>query len=70
MQCNFNNKINCNKKKEMSLKQALLSKFFERGTDRDSDSEAASDDESVYLPSKKRSMFNEPMSWTRVKELA
>ena len=47
-----------------------MSKFFKRGAGGDSGSEAASDDESVYLPSKKRSMFSEPMSWTRVKELA
>ena len=54
----------------MSLKQALLRKYFKRDDGKESDSNTSSEEESIYLPSKQKSIFNEPKSWTRVKILS
>ena len=54
----------------MSLKQALLSKYFKRDNGGDSESQGSSDEESNYVPSKSKSLFSEPKSWTRVRNLA
>ena len=53
----------------MSLKQALLRKYFKRNDGGDSESQASSDEESNYVPSKSKSLFSEPKSWTRVRNL-
>ena len=53
----------------MSLKQALLSNYYKRKSGNVNESESSSDDESVYLPSKSKSMYDQPMSWTRVKNI-
>ena len=54
----------------MSLKQALLEKYFKKEDGANSESQASSEEESIYLPSKSKSLFSEPQSWTRVKNLS
>ena len=54
----------------MSLKQALLKKYFKRDDGGDSESQGNSDEESIYLPSKSKRLFSEPKSWTRVRNLS
>ena len=54
----------------MKPKQAVLNNYFKRtgdAADFDSDS---SDGASVYVPSKGKRMYDVPMAWTRVKEVA
>ena len=51
------------------MKQAILSNFFKRSNSSAKNSDSGSDDESVYLPSKSKRMYETPMSWTRVKFL-
>ena len=51
------------------MKQAILSNFFKRSNSSAKRSDSSSDDESVYLPSKSKRMYETPMSWTRVKFL-
>ena len=54
----------------MSLKQVSLNKYFKRKDGNRSESEFESDDHSEYVPSKRKSLFDQPMSWTRVKEVS
>ena len=54
----------------MNIKQLSLSKFFKRKDGGQSESEFDSDDVSEYVPSKQKSLFDYPMSWTRVKEVS
>ena len=49
------------------MKQRILTSFFKREKSKKSESSSDSGDESLYAPSKKKSMFSAPMSWTRVK---
>ena len=51
------------------MKQAILNNFFKRKGSPEHKSDSSSGDESVYLPSKSKRMYDTPMSWTRVKYL-
>ena len=52
------------------MKQGQLTDFFERSNSfKLQKSSSDSDDDSQYLPSKQKKMFEQPMYWTRVKEL-
>ena len=53
----------------MSLKQALLSNYYKSKNSKSSDSDNDSGGESIYLPSKSKSLYDQPMSWTRVKNI-
>ena len=53
----------------MSLKQALINNYYSRKRGNDSESESDSDNDSVYLPSKSKRIYDQPMSWTRVKKV-
>ena len=53
----------------MNLKQISLKSFFKSKKVSESQSDSESDDQSEYVPSKQKSMFAQPMSWTRVKEV-
>ena len=57
-------------KKTQSLKQAVIGNFFKSKSGANSDVDSSSDNESVYLPSKTKRIYDQPMSWTRVKEVA
>ena len=55
----------------MKAKQAVLNNYFNRkgkGSSDESDDSGA-DRESVYVPSKSKRMYKQPMAWTRVKEV-
>ena len=55
----------------MKAKQAVLKNYFKRkgkGSSDESD-DSGSDQESVYVLSKSKRMYEHPMSWTRVKEV-
>ena len=51
------------------MKQAILNNFFKRKGNSEHDSDSSSDNDSLYLPSKSKRMYETPMSWTRVKNL-
>ena len=52
------------------MKQGQLTDFFERSNSfKLQKSSSESDDDSVYVPSKQKSLFEKPMSWTRVREV-
>ena len=51
------------------MKQAILNNFFKRKSSFSKKSDDSSGDESVYLPSKTKRIYETPMSWTRVKYL-
>ena len=53
----------------MSFKQSILNNYFKRRTSSESESGNDSDNESVYLPSKSKRLYDQPMSWTRVKNV-
>ena len=53
----------------MSMKQALLDNYYKRRSGSESESASGSDNESAYLPSKSKRMYDKPMSWTRVKNV-
>ena len=53
----------------MNIIQTTLNKFVKRKGSEQSGSESESDDASEYVPSKQKSLFDKPMSWTRVKEV-
>lgn len=53
----------------MSFKQAILSNYYKNKLGSESESENDSDNESVYLPSKSKRIYEQPMSWTRVKNV-
>ena len=53
----------------MALRQTLIKKFFKPKDQNDSSSEQSSDQESEYLPSKTKAMYDQPMKWTRVKSI-
>ena len=53
----------------MNLKQISLKSFFKRKGADQSESEQDSSDDSHYVLSKQKSMFGQPMSWTRVREV-
>ena len=53
----------------MEKKQSILTKFFKSSRSNDSEPESSSDNESSYLPSKMKRMFENPMFWTRVKSV-
>ena len=53
----------------MEKKQSILTKFFKSSKSHDSEPESSSDNESSYLPSKMKRMFENPMLWTRVKSV-
>ena len=53
----------------MSFKQAILNNYYKKRTGSESESGNDSDDESVYLPSKSKRLYDTPMSWTRVKNV-
>ena len=53
----------------MEKKQSILTKFFKSSKSHDSEPESSSDNESSYLPSKMKRMFENPMFWTRVKSV-
>ena len=42
----------------MSLKQSIINNFYKRKGSKQSDSEQESDDESVYLPSKQKRIYD------------
>ena len=55
----------------MKAKQSILNNFYKRkgkGSSDESDDSGA-DQESVYVPSKSKRMYEQPMAWTRVKEV-
>ena len=55
----------------MNKKQSILTNFFKnKKSNESSSSPSLSDEESSYLPSKSRRMFDNPMYWTRVKRVA
>ena len=52
------------------MKQGQLTDFFERSNSfKLQKSSSDSDDDSQYIPSKQKKMFEQPMYWTRVKEV-
>ena len=53
----------------MSLKQSIINNFYKRKGQKQSDSESESDDDPVYLPSKQKRIYEQPMFWTRVKSI-
>ena len=53
----------------MSLKQSIINNFYKRKSKKQSDSESESDDDPVYLPSKQKRIYEQPMFWTRVKSI-
>ena len=53
----------------MSSKQSILNNYFGRRTGSESESGNDFDNESVYLPSKSKRLYDQPMSWTRVKNV-
>ena len=53
----------------MNFKQISLKSFFKRKGGSLSESESDSPDDSEYELSKKKSMFGQPMAWTRVREV-
>ena len=53
----------------MEKKQSILTNFFKSRKSHDSEPESSSDNESSYLPSKMKRMFENPMFWTRVKSV-
>ena len=53
----------------MASKQAVLKNYFKRKGGEESGSSESSDGESVYLPSKSKRLYDQPMSWTRVKDV-
>ena len=53
----------------MSFKQPTLTKFFKRKSGADQESGSESDDVSEYVPSKSKSMYGQPMYWTRVRDV-
>ena len=46
-----------------------MTNFFKRKNFKAPESDSQSDDESEYVLSKTKSMYGQPMSWTRVKEV-
>ena len=55
----------------MKAKQSVLNNYYKRkgkGSSDESD-DSGSDQESVYVLSKSKRMYEHPMSWTRVKEV-
>ena len=54
----------------MNNKQSILTSFFKSKGSNESSSPPLSDDESSYLPSKSKRMFESPKYWTRVKSVA
>ena len=54
----------------MNKKQSIITNFFKSRSSNESDSELPSDNESAYLPSKSKRMFDNPMYWTRVKNVS
>ena len=61
--------LNVTDKATMKVKQSILNNFYKRTGGGSSDEGENSDNESVYLPSKSKRMYETPMSWTRVKEV-
>ena len=53
----------------MNFKQSILANFFKNKKVNDSEPESSSDDDSIYLPSKSKRMFDKPTYWTRVKNV-
>ena len=51
----------------MNLKQGSITSFFKRDKRVGDDSSSDEEDLSVYEPSKKKSLFDRPMHWTRVR---
>ena len=54
----------------MNKKQSILTRFFKSKGSNESFSPPSSDDESSYLPSKSKRMFETPKYWTRFKSVA
>lgn len=53
----------------MNLKQSILNNFFKRKNKEESDPESSSNDDSEYIPSKTKRIYDQPMCWTRVKNI-
>ena len=53
----------------MTAKQTLLPDYFERSGSPNSDDSDSQEEQSVYLPFRSKSLFDQPMSWTRVKDV-
>ena len=53
----------------MQFKQRVLTSFFKKKKEEPNQSSDDSDEESEYVPSKKKQIFNTPMSWTRVRDV-
>ena len=55
----------------MKAKQAVLNNYYKRKGKGSSDesSDSGAEHESVYVPSKSKRMYEQPMAWTRVKEV-
>ena len=52
------------------MKQGQLTDFFERSNSfKLQKSSSESDEDSLYEPSKQKSLYETPMSWTRVREV-
>ena len=53
----------------MTAKQTMLSAYYERSGSLNSDESDSQEEQSVYLPFRSKSLFDQPMSWTRVKDV-
>ena len=53
----------------MDAKQTVLNHYFKRISSSGSSSDEGSADESVFVPSKAKRLYDQPMSWTRVKSI-
>ena len=53
----------------MTAKQTTLPDYFERSGSPNSDESDSQEEQSVYLPFRSKSLFDQPMSWTRVKDV-
>ena len=53
----------------MEAKQTVLNQYFRQNRQQGSSSEEGSADESVFVPSKAKRLYDQPMSWTRIKSI-
>ena len=53
----------------MNFKQPTLTNFFRRKSGDNQESGSESDEVSEYVPSKSKSMYGQPMYWTRVRDV-
>ena len=53
----------------MEAKQTVLNQYFRQKRQQGSSSEEGSAEESVFVPSKTKRLYDQPMSWTRVKSI-